>query len=224
MQSVSRLPRLTELRVAMYTPCKVRIPFGLFGNLSKLSFKCGSSRYITSILSEIATAIANSPQLRSLEMIYYCSKDVTPILNGLFAKLSTENPLRLERLCIRNMDTAVDQMTLPHLTQLTSFHFRHDDASIVRSVWNSFLVHNVKLTDVEIECTLTEEMVMYLSSFSGLKRLVLIEVESNLKGLGDVFFAEVLPKHVTSLQTLEIAAYDVCGLVKYSISFVLRSP
>jgi hypothetical protein len=100
------------------------------------------------------------------------------------------------------MDATVNQEMLPHLTQLTSFQFRIHLHSVARSVWASFLVNNIKLTDMTIEGIVTEETMLYLSSFSGLKKLDLVVIVS--EKFKNMFFAEVLPKHVNSLQVLRL--------------------
>jgi hypothetical protein len=135
-----------------------------------------------------------------------------PTLKGLFAKLSTTNPLRLEQLCLRFIDATVDQVTLPHLTNLTSFRsqLRYRDLSIARNVWTSLLVNSIQLSDVTIGSTIAEEMLIYLSSFSGLKRLIVQSLISPPKVtreyLKNKMLSEVIPKHANSLQVLEI--YD----------------
>jgi hypothetical protein len=101
------------------------------------------------------------------------------------------------------IDATVDQVVLPHLMYLTSFQsvvLRVEDIPIVQSIWTSLLVNNVKLSEVVIRGFITKETMLFLLSFSGLKRLA---VEYAVQGnLDNMFFAEVLPKHVSSLQTL----------------------
>jgi hypothetical protein len=214
MQAVACLPNLTELDVwASYTCRAPPIPLGVFGNLSKLSVKWDS--YDDVLISQIATVIANSPHLKSLSVDnqVYQSDDAFALCK-LFEKLSVKNPLRLEHLDIRHIDATVDQIVLPHLTHLTSFRSRLvlDDFPVAQRVWTSFLVNNVRLSDVEIEGVVTEEMMLYLSSFSGLKRLVLHELNTDsdmiTENTKNMLFTEVLPKHVNSLQTLDIMGYN----------------
>jgi hypothetical protein len=215
VQTVSLLPHLTKLdfRTSDAIDYEPRFPFGIFVNLSELSVECGHHQHVSFFVPEMATAIANSPQLKRLE-VYYTGfppeGDPLPTLCDLFAKISTKNPLRLEHLSIGFMDATVDQATLPHLTHLTSFGFQvlEGNLHIAQSVWTSLLVHNIKLSDVEIGEIITEETMLYLSSFSGLKRLVVdaVEASSNetMKHLENILFTVVLPKHVDSLRTLEI--------------------
>jgi hypothetical protein len=152
----------------------------------------------------MSTVIANSPQLRDLDITYWgrsSSGVPLPTLRELFSKLSTKNPLRLERLHTHFVNTSVDQVTLPHLTHLTSFQciVRNEDVSVARSVWTSFLINNVRLTDVVIEGIITEETMLYL---------VVNFIESSLdvraETLKNMFFSLVLPRHTDSLQTLKI--------------------
>jgi hypothetical protein len=203
MQAVACLPKLTELDIQARA-YKSHILFGLFANLSKLSVTCEAHADVPFLISQMATAIANSPHLRSLRVI--CPNGFPlPTLDGLFAKLSSENPLPLEHLHIGYMDATVDPETLPHLTRLDSFNFQFDEDDL-SGVWTTFLVNNIKLSDVEIQGIITEEIVSYLLSFSGLKRLA-ISVENYSiapENVKDMFLMDVLPKHVDSLQTLRI--------------------
>jgi hypothetical protein len=210
MQAVARLPKLNELDVQILYAYKYHMPFGLFANLSKLSVTCHPRKDVPFFISQMATVIANSPQLRSLSV---ACRGLTgsvrlPTLGELFAKLSSENPLPLEHLHIDHMDATVDQVTLRHLTRLDSFYFEIDERriSVAQSVWTSFLVNHVKLSDVEINGIMTEETVSYLLSFSGLKRIAMDvnDYSTTSEDIRKMFLTDVLPKHVDSLQTLKI--------------------
>jgi hypothetical protein len=206
---------LTELDVKtteFLNASAARIPLSLFSNLSKLSVGWDPED-ASFFISETATVIANSPHLKSLEVSYYGDGVPRPTLSDIFAKTPTENPLRLEHLSIFNMDATVNQATAPNLMRLTSFRFYddNDDPSVAQSIWTSFLVNNVKLSDVKISGYVTKEMISYLSSFSGLKSLVARGVRLPLnmtmpEDLKNMLETVVLPKHVNSLQTLDI--YD----------------
>jgi hypothetical protein len=215
MQTVACLPRLTKLEVRDYI-CEVRIPLGHFANLSKLSVSSIPFNHVAFFISQMSTVIANSPQLKSLDVMTkgssFNNAPLEPLLtlNDLFAKTSTKTPLCLEHLSLNFMDATVNQETLPHLMHLSSFWFQapHGGHSVAQSVWTSFLVHNIKLSDVEISGIITEETMLYLSSFSGLKRLVVgavvVHPDVIMKNLENMLFTAVLPKHVNSLQTLKI--------------------
>jgi hypothetical protein len=120
---------------------------------------------------------------------------------------------------------------LPHLTHLTSFHFRVYDTtvlglpSVARSVWSSFLVNKIRLSDVTIEGVITEETIFYLLSFSGLKRLVVNSFTPSrgafADNIKDMLFTEVLLKHVNSLQTLKV---DIPWVRPLALFSVLLSP
>jgi hypothetical protein len=129
-------------------------------------------------------------------------------LSKLFAKLSTENPLCLEHLSAAHVDVTVDQVIKWYfLAWCYWLHFSSKRVGLpCQSVWTSFLVNNIRLTNVEIGGITAKEMM--LSSYSGLKRLVLNTVTAHsheiLENLENMFFADVIPKHVNSLQTLRI--------------------
>jgi hypothetical protein len=211
MQVAARLPQLTKLVVATSISCNVRVPLGLFSNLSTLSVKSHNTSNSWFLISQIPFVIANSPQLRCLDVDLNClGLSVSlPTLKGLFAMLSSKNPLCLEQLHISNMDATVDEETLPHLTHLSSFRFGIDEAhlAVTQSVWDSWLVNNITLSDVFINGSITNETISYLSSFSGLKSLAVrsaISTDETHDYLKYRFFTEVLPKHADSLQELGI--------------------
>jgi hypothetical protein len=142
MQAVACLPELTELDVLSWSSHGARILFGLFVNLSKLSVAWFPHKDALFFISQMATAIANSPHLRSLSVTCYgLSNGVhLPTLGELFAKLSSENPLPLEHLHVGYMDATVDQVTLPHLMRLDSFRVSGLVFSLTTSnclMWNS---------------------------------------------------------------------------------------
>jgi hypothetical protein len=63
IQAVSRLPHLTEIDI-MTVDCTTRVPLGLFANLSKLSFWRCSHEDTAFLIPQMASAIANNPQLK----------------------------------------------------------------------------------------------------------------------------------------------------------------
>jgi hypothetical protein len=122
----SRLPHLAEATVVASFASRISVPLGLFSNLSKLTVASGMDECSSNFIRELATAITNSPRLKTLDMTYWgssSSRFSLPSLSDLFVGLSPENPLHLERLRIRFIDATVNQVTLPHLAKLTSFEF-----------------------------------------------------------------------------------------------------
>jgi hypothetical protein len=204
MPTVAHLPHLTELNVhiAEYLVSKASIPLGLFSGLSKLSVHCRDDASF--FISQMSTVIAKSPHLKSLNVSYYGDDVPLPALSDLFAKVPTKNPLRLEHLSIKYLDATANQVTVQNLMRLNSFLFCNTNPSITRSVWTSFLVNDVELSDVEIIGHVNEEAISYLSSFSGLRRfavdIVYVPPDVTMENL----LFTVLPKRVNSLQTLEL--------------------
>jgi hypothetical protein len=213
LRAVADLPKLTELAVETSNAFNVRLPLGYFSNLTKLTVACGRSEYVSYFISQLAAAIANSPKLIWLDVTYWGLSNYgvpLPTLSDLFAELSAEHPLFVEHLRIRFMDATVDQVTLPHLTKLISFRFeaRKWDFSASQSTWSSLLANRINLSEVALEGTISQEALLYLSSFSGLRWLDVEFVEAppgmTLEPFKNMLFAEVLPKHVESLQTLRV--------------------
>jgi hypothetical protein len=201
-QAAIRLPQLTEVVVEPRGLWQTRVPFGLFANLSNLSVTCHSYENVQFNISQTVTAITNSPQLRSLS-VNISGLFLVPISGSIFARLPADNPLRLEHLDIGNMDATVDRVMLPHLKHLTSFRFKTIDVVVAQNVWTSFRINDIKLSDVVIEGIITEETMTYLASFSGLKKLA-VHADAHPDNVKNMLFADVLPKHVDSLQMLEI--------------------
>jgi hypothetical protein len=214
-KSVASLPRLTDLSIhaSSVTMCNALIPLGLFSNLSKLSVQYGRYRIASFFISQMSTVIANSPRLTFLDVTYEGPSShgvAIPKLSDLFSKLSANNPLYLEQLHLTSVDATLDQVTLPHLTMLTSFAFDvfDEDVFIVQTVWNSFLVNNIKLSDVGICREVSMETMLYLLSLSGLKslRVGIMYPPPDMTGedLENMLFEEVLPKHANSLEVLKL--------------------
>jgi hypothetical protein len=219
MQAIACLPRLTEVSIDFFD-YEGRIPVGVFSNLSKLSVSCSRNNHISFFVAQTATAIANSPHLRSLDVHCPSHSGPRPTLSDLFANVSISNPLFLDHLSIVSMDVTMDQVTLPHLTHLTSFEFDARDMHH-SSAWTSFWVNNIKLSDVDIGGIKTNEAMLYLSSFSGLKRLVVGSVPHTMKSLKDIFFERVLPKHANSLQILELIDWVGQPIIPIPVGFSL---
>jgi hypothetical protein len=217
MHAVARLPQLTELDVS-WGQCYVCIPVSLFLNLSKLSVSCGWGANI-SFIPQMATAIANSPHLRSLHARYF-DYMARATLSDLFAEVSTKNPLCLEHLSIEVIDATVTQVTLPHLRHLTSFEFDSIDEDLSRRVWTSFRFNNIRLSDVVIRGFIIKEAMLYLSSFSGLKRLI---VGGAIGRLENILFVDVLPKHVNSLRMLDLQDWVGHPIMPSLFAFSLTS-
>jgi hypothetical protein len=206
-QAVSRLPRLIEVQLCGCYPHSVHFPLGLFSNLTRL---CVS--YIdTYTFSQMAVAIENSPQLRDLEWISTTNALHNPLppLSRLFANISAENPLHLDRLVVESVEATLDRVILPHLMWLTSIRVHCISSVLAQRVWPSFRANPIKVADVEVSGFVTEDAMLYLSSFSGLKRLQVylglydIDDERHL-GIRKLLLEEVLPKHVNSLESLTV--------------------
>jgi hypothetical protein len=207
-QAVARLPRLIEVRLrgsfSLITPFK--FPLGLFSNLTTLHVAHNDNF----TFSQMAIAIANSPQLRVLEWISRgCLTLDPPTLSALFSNLSAENPLHLDRLYVRNGDVTLDRVILPHLTRLTSIKVYCTSERLAQNMWSSFRANPIKVPNVEISGFVTEDTMQYLSSFSGLKQLhiyfgVDIVEDEGLRRIREMLLEEVLQKHVNALESLTV--------------------
>lgn len=159
-----------------------------------------------------------SPQLLHLELDsgQFWGDDRVPTLHDLFGKVSPGTALRLKHLSLSWWRWRLDSITLPHLKCLTSlelnspviFRGGEDDYSHdVSEIWHTFRIEGIHLSDLGTSA-MDEELLQYLGSYSGLRRLKLTSAtgrtEKLSNNLADQFYKSVLPRHSQSLTNIEI--------------------
>ena len=164
----------------------------LYTNLSKLYASCST---LTSIAISDSSGRRLLTKANSVEQIFLgCSKNVP---SG-----------RLRRLCLHDCFVHIDKFTLPHLRQLTSLELIC--VQYTPYPWSTFIGSGIQLEEL-VHNTITDSLIDYLSSYSGLKKLWLsvspFMDTSPSDQAATRFFNNVLSRHVETLESLSVKAY-----------------
>ncbi|KAF8886388.1 hypothetical protein BD779DRAFT_1801058 [Infundibulicybe gibba] len=176
--------------------------------------------------TSIAEIIGNNPGLTHLELEspnYSEIEDNTPTLHELLGKVPHSHPLQLQHLRTSGYCIRLDHETLPHLRLLKSLevdfvvHIPDNEreyyggklieksdryASSPGKIWKA--VGREGLAIEAVETIVDDNVLDYLTSTSGIKKLVLSEVDGI--ALSHRFFDYVLPRHCSTLVSLSISA------------------
>ncbi|KAJ7282524.1 hypothetical protein C8J57DRAFT_1172538 [Mycena rebaudengoi] len=187
------------------------------------------------LMSAFAQVVAQSPDLTHLQITggpesFNSSARFTPrspSLTDIFWKLSAARPLRLTDLRLEGCGLRLDATTLPHLRSLLRLSlygnpliYRDPDdseddtllvattderCSTLRDIWTTLKAEAIYLTHISTD-TVDDSLLTYLTSYSGLKHLMLPYVGSDSEGesnrLAEIFYENVLPRHTQSLRKL----------------------
>jgi hypothetical protein len=207
LTSISSLPCLQSFSIT-FTPLVNTGPaISQLKNIQRLAIshygECGDLK--SYIPDQVHRVIANSPGLTHLDITSGPSYGYYPSLRDLFAKLSkTGVPLQLQHLGLSFWKLPVDTVTIPYLRSLTSLELYgyplYGDIERCR-LWNNLLAEGVQLTELSSE-EISDELLRYLVSYSGLKTLRLKSL--NKADFADRFFHDVLPCHEDTLETLHL--------------------
>jgi hypothetical protein len=119
---------------------------------------------------------------------------------------------RLRHLAVANVCIRLDEVTLSHLTNLTSFNLRFlPYPTICDDVWNAFRRSRIRLEELRIGYTaLGDSFTDYLSSFSGLKKLSISVPTFDSQAFSEAsavkFWTTGFPNHVDTLQDFSLRA------------------
>ncbi|KAF9532565.1 hypothetical protein CPB83DRAFT_627329 [Crepidotus variabilis] len=181
------------------------------------------------LVDSVSDLIAASPNLTSLEMVKCKRWSTNYSLHSLLAKIS-QNPtqgsggcaiknLRLEKFLVR-----FDSVALLHLKSLVSLSIMQQenihatllfaDSSKIDTMcgsspalWTALRESGIHLQEIEHDC-ISDALIEYLESFSGLRKLELkvqYFSQTNLAGaLLAKFFSRAFPKHMATLETFSI--------------------
>ncbi|KAF8907599.1 hypothetical protein CPB84DRAFT_1768316, partial [Gymnopilus junonius] len=225
--SFKEMPGLRRFGV-MITDLKIPLPITLNG-LQEISVEGSCQQDVEGIYENIAKIIATSPQLTSVDI--GCSWDYgRPIgqhqsLHQLFKYLPCNSvPLQLRRLSLTDFLVRLDNVTLPHLSHLTSlvlhdiedpffpspYLFEHESPEVIAEKKRYGLDAGcVRLEEIDID-NASPSLAGYLSSYSGMKRLRLSPRNfydgHSSDEVARHFFAKSLRSHCCSLQDLQIDA------------------
>ena len=127
----------------------------------------------------------------------------------------------LRRLYLHDCFVRINKFTLPHLRQLTSLELicrQHGDLDWgldcdyghPRDIWSTFTGSGIQLEEL-VHNTTNTSLLDYLSSYSGLKKLELsVSPSTNASSSDETatrFFSDVLPRHLVTLESLNLDAY-----------------
>ena len=178
----------------------------------------------------LATLLASSSKLTSLTIDmahrYYPPYTMSESLHQLFQYSSDKHlPPRLRHLGLDYCLVLLDEVALHNLSHLTSFkllHTQYEDldpscsevASSPDDIWSAFTGSGIRLQELEHD-TVTDSLLDYLLTFSGLKKLSLIGLGDNEQNLSDTpayarFCTFVLPNHQETLEELNLTPYFDC--------------
>jgi hypothetical protein len=169
-----------------------------------------SSNDLTSIT--IYNTCLPGSKAQSLHQLLGCNE------NGHNSNKTTPGGLR--SLSLSQCLVRLDKLTLPHLSQLTSLtltRVQHEDldsdctpvSSSPHEIWTAFLSSSIRLEELTHD-VVTNSLIDYLSSYSGLKKLGLkANGFHNQKASDEAagqFFNRALPRHMESLEVLNLEA------------------
>ncbi|KAF5336693.1 hypothetical protein D9758_015683 [Tetrapyrgos nigripes] len=163
------------------------------------------------IFRPLATAITNSPDLQTLQILTPYSRSKPLSFIDLFKSvLDTKRTpaLKIKNLTVENLTMDVPALIIPHLQCLSSLDLRagHTD---VGNFWNALGTANVSLESLIVVCHNTDRTLLdYISHFpSTLQVLQLASTAATFREsdeLADLFFDSVLPIFAESLRELSI--------------------
>ena len=140
----------------------------------------------------------------------------TQSLQQLLSSSPRENPAhRLRYLAVSDVPIRLDEVSLSHLTHLTSFNLSSlPEGSLSSSpddIWVAFKRSNIRLEELEVGINaVADSIIDYLSSFSGLKKLRLFIPNFDNQTFSDAsavkFWSESLQNHVDTIRDFSLRA------------------
>jgi hypothetical protein len=233
MDSLASLPGLEEIRISLVAGSASPLKLSQLKNMRKVRIT-GFCRQ--GMIPGLRTLISNSPRLTHLDLDgdSYLANSETSTLHEIFDASPPNSPLALTHLNLRSWCVRLDSKTLlPHLGMLESLtiHCNIDtrqDASLEElddigrdelsertrdycstndEIWDILRREQIYLLEVSTD-EVSQALLDYLASYSGLKKLTLNFVTYNTSwsdALGIQFYRNVLLKHVHTLSALEIS-------------------
>ncbi|KAM6502716.1 hypothetical protein JOM56_002693 [Amanita muscaria] len=182
-------------------------------NLQKISIFGECNNYQSLVVDRIAEAIAKSPFLTHFKVAYH-SYDPPP-LQDFFTKRSPKMPLHFSHVAVAGMAFCLDHRLLPHLRALRSLELISIGAKNVAEIYKTLARERIFLSHIVID-NVFPEFLDYLSLHAG----ILVELSilylrrptprGELDALAERFYGYVLPKHVKSLELLNISPIFCC--------------
>ena len=191
-------------------------------HLEKISVSGACSGYHSLIVSEVAEAMANNPLLAHLEIDYPYANDFPPLAYFL-AKRSPETHPSFSHAAIANGRHYFGVM--PHLYALRSLELTDNTSGLKRFTESRTLMTKIYKTLAHERILLSRIVIDdvfpafldYLSSYSGiLTDISILHLYKSvpfeeLDELAVRFYASILPKHIGSLEILNISPRFTCN-------------
>ncbi|KAG7086278.1 hypothetical protein E1B28_002242 [Marasmius oreades] len=203
------LPYLSELHFSSYHSSSFPIPFDHYPirNLSVLSVQgpfCGDSHSVTPALFRLIT---NNPSLTSMSLDVAWSPN--PLhSNHLFDSLPPDSFLCLRHLRLPRWHVNISSACIRMMPALSSLDVTLLPPTGINNnvLWALLQEEGIHLKDLAVT-VVSQELLDYLQSYSGLETLVLSDVESDRNlHTSDQFYQRVLPKHSQTLVSLSVDA------------------
>ena len=192
-------------------------------HLERISVSGTSSNYHSFVVAEAAEAIANSPLLAHLEINYTRGSAPRPPLDRFLAKQSPEMRLSFSHVAIADMGDYC--RVEPHLHALQSLELVSlaDDCpeslmesrTLMAKIYNTLAHERILLSRIVID-DVFPAFLDYLSLYSGILteiRILYLYKPVPWKELDELavrFYASILPKHVDSLEIINISPMFTC--------------
>ena len=192
-------------------------------HLEKISVSGACDNYDSIIVSEVAGAIEKSLSLAHLEVHY--PRDYPPPVENFLAKRSPEMHLRFSHVSIADMNYSF--RVKPHLHALRSLELTNtapyhrpleslaESRGLMTEIYKSLADERILLSRIVID-DVFPVLLDYLSSYSG----ILTEISiiclykpvpwKELDELAVRFYTFILPKHIGSLEILDISPMFTC--------------
>ncbi len=239
VKALSSLPNLCSATFAVAF-CKVLLPFHLFPALRQISLVGTCEIYHDDTLDNLAKLVAKTPSLNSIDISsnwrYNQPINKSQSLHELFKYYPrSAPPLRLRHLGLTACLVRFDELTLPHLRQLTSLELtsiedpytrqryvledEYEEGELLNEqkqygsslddVWTTLKDAEIHLEEITVD-VVVPAFLDYLQSYSGLKKLIMkpggFTDGIRSDAMASEFFATSLVKHRASLQDLAIQA------------------
>ncbi|TFK39639.1 hypothetical protein BDQ12DRAFT_722476 [Crucibulum laeve] len=146
------------------------------------------------VKDQIAGIIAASPALDHLDIDIgtFPQDEYSPSLQKFLLRIHAEIILPITHLNGRCLRVFFDDKIIRHFRSLKSFNVcYHEYDSLIGSTWHCFQTEHIHLEEIHVNIThISSSLIDYLTS--------------NYKQFASDFYAQVLPKHCESLESLEL--------------------
>ncbi|KAI5806022.1 hypothetical protein BZA77DRAFT_296731 [Pyronema omphalodes] len=175
-----------------------------FPHLTRLVIQCDARMH-----QSLVSIFAGAPRLTHLALILGVSpsNDGSSVtLSTLFGHLDPSSPLELDCLNLEGweIDDAAVQNIIPHLRKLHNLNLgEHVDGTEL--LWSALQAEGVKLEILFAPGHASQQLLQYLTSFSGLKEVSISTPDDDIYDDSDVFnVVDVIRAHAMTLQEVAI--------------------